>query len=104
MKQREIDLIKLDEVLTPQELGTRIANFLVEHGLEEDANFEITAKKTETATTLTLCYEKTLFPSQCKFGYDDCVCDPAYLKHFYQQEKANCDGCKDGSWYDDEDK
>lgn len=36
----------------------------------------------------------------CKYGYDDCVLDPAYLK----DENSNCDGCIAGDWYDDEDK
>lgn len=39
----------------------------------------------------------------CKYGYDDCISDPAYLEH-EGYESGNCDGCKDGYWYDDEDK
>lgn len=45
------------------------------------------------------CFVDRGYMPTCKYGYDDCVCDPAYLKN-----ESNCDGCIDGDWYDDEDK
>ena len=47
-------------------------------------------------------YDRGYIPT-CRYGYDDCILDPAYLeKEGY--EGGNCDGCEDGNWYDDEDK
>lgn len=46
----------------------------------------------------------------CKYGYDDCVCDPGYIRKHYPDwwkdlgMPITCDECKDGSGYDDEDK
>lgn len=43
------------------------------------------------------------YVSTCKYEYYNCINDPAYLeKDGYEGE--SCDGCLDGSWYDDEDK
>lgn len=52
----------------------------------------------------------------CKFGYEDCICDPAYIKYVYPEwytelygdvtpgEVDDCYDCDNGSRYDDEDK
>ena len=52
----------------------------------------------------------------CKFGYADCIRDPAYIKHEHPEwytelygdvdpsEVDDCYDCKNGSRYDDEDK
>ena len=50
------------------------------------------------------------YPRACKYGYEDCVYDPGYLrKHDLDWWKElgmpiTCEHCKDGSGYDDEDK
>lgn len=42
---------------------------------------------------------------ECKYGYEDCISDPAYQRHYYSSDNCGtCDGCVDGCWYDDEDK
>mgnify|MGYP000927218569 CR=1 FL=1 len=46
----------------------------------------------------------------CKYGYKDCVCDPAYIKANYPDwykelgSPTQCEDCTDGNCYDDEDK
>lgn len=50
-------------------------------------------------------YKPPAYTPTCKFGYDDCVNDPAYLKYTkYTGEIYTCDCCKKGECYDDEDK
>lgn len=46
----------------------------------------------------------------CKYGYSDCICDPAYIKTTYPEWykelgcPTTCKQCEDGDCYDDEDK
>lgn len=67
-------------------------------------SIQITVSKKSDLTNVTIDYFETVYTPECKFEYDDCIHDPAYQKHYYSKDNCNCDGCKDGSWYDDEDK
>lgn len=61
-------------------------------------------------------YQKLLYEPACKFGYADCIYDPAYIKfddpEWYTElygdvdpsEVDDCYDCNNGSRYDDEDK
>lgn len=42
----------------------------------------------------------------CKYGYSDCIFDPAYDEYYYDStdDHPMCKGCIDGNCYDDEDK
>ena len=48
----------------------------------------------------------------CKFGRNDCICDPEYIKLYHPiwykklelDGEVNCDDCEHGECYDDEDK
>lgn len=47
---------------------------------------------------------------RCKYGYSDCVLEPAYIKENYPEWweslgcPTSCPDCKNGDMYDDEDK
>lgn len=50
-------------------------------------------------------YESIGYAWTCKFGYNDCVNDPAYLRYRgYPSMVGCCDICEKGECYDDEDK
>ena len=50
-------------------------------------------------------YKSPGYEPTCKFGYDDCVNDPAYLRHTgYYGKIYTCNCCTKGECYDDEDK
>ena len=54
--------------------------------------------------------EDAYYKPTCQYEYTDCVLDPAYIKATYPNWwnelgcPENCEGCIDGSNYDDEDK
>jgi len=54
--------------------------------------------------------QKKYFNTSCPFGYEDCIRDRMYIKHNYPDWwksmgcPTTCEGCKNGSNYDDEDK
>lgn len=48
-------------------------------------------------------HDRGYIPS-CKYGNDDCILDPEYLKYCGSDNSYNCDNCIDGNLYDDEDK
>lgn len=60
--------------------------------------------------------EELPYEPTCKFGYVDCIYDPAYIKYVdpewyaelygdaHPNEVNDCQYCKNGSRYDDEDK
>lgn len=60
------------------------------------------------------CSDGKYYQPTCPYGYDDCVCDPAYTKAYHpewceQQDDdddgvTSCEVCEDGDRYDDEDK
>lgn len=50
-------------------------------------------------------YKSIGYAWTCKFGNNDCINDPAYLKYAgYTGKIYTCDCCKEGECYDDEDK
>lgn len=54
--------------------------------------------------------EKGYYYPSCPYGYNDCVCDPMYIKEHYPEwykdlgSPTKCEDCVDGEGYDDEDK
>ena len=57
-------------------------------------------------------FQKVAYTPTCRYGYIDCIGDPAYIKATYPDWYAKlveggccfCETCIDGSDYDDEDK
>lgn len=54
--------------------------------------------------------EDEFYKPMCPYGYADCIYDCNYIKTLYPDwyielgSPTECDDCKDGSMYDDEDK
>lgn len=78
------------------------------------------AKMDETASTLSSSvamegpneFQRVYYKPTCRYGYIDCIGDPAYIKATYPEwykklvERGGefCGNCENGDCYDDEDK
>ena len=62
---------------------------------------------------IAICEEEIARPKvvhMCKYGHEDCVLDPGYIKFHHEKwykdlgEPKDCPDCYDGDLFDDEDK
>lgn len=85
-----------------EDFCTALCNRLNNSNVRFENIFQIFTEKNNTCTLVKIDYLKELYSPKCKYGYDDCISDPAYIKYFYNKDKDNCSHCIDGDWYDNE--
>lgn len=109
-----IDRIFIDECLSVKQISKQVEdklNSLLSSDTQIKESFNIKINRSISSTEIVVEYETPYYTSSCKYGYNDCICDPAYLifrgwgsKEVEEELVNGCTNCEDGEWYDDEDK